>query len=94
MTTILPILFVQDDEADEILSMLTNIKGCVIYGPTEESVKRTVEHLVQWDQGEDEFATVERLQAPVGNERRLEFGGYVITYNHGPAYVSFDRVVG
>lgn len=95
MVNIVPIVFMQDEEASAVLDTLGNIKGVVIYGHTEKSVAATVEHLSQWDTGDDNFTPEVKTLDPVGwNEKRVEWGGYVLTWNYGPSYVSLDRLVG
>lgn len=91
-TSIVPIVYMQDSEADTVLDTLGNIDGVVIFGHTEESVAATVEHLSQWDQGGDLDQPYE-LPDTVGTERRVEHNGYVLTWNYSPSYVSLDRLV-
>lgn len=96
MTTVLPILFLQDEEAwTDALNTLGNVKGVVIYGHTEKSVARTVEYLSQWDSGDErDDALVKPLPDLNPGEKRVEWGGYVLTWNYGPGYVALDRIVG
>jgi hypothetical protein len=88
---VIPIVFMQDEEASEVLDTLGNIDGVCIFGHTEESVAATVEYLSHWDSGDSrEFQPIEDT---VGTEKRVEHGDYVLTWNYTPSYVALDRKV-
>ena len=91
-TMIVPVVFMQDEEASNVLDTLGNIDGVCVFGHTEESVAATVEYLSQWDSDMLPQTPVS-LTEPVGTEKRVEHGGYVLTWNYSPSYVSLDRIV-
>lgn len=88
---IVPVVYMQDEEASKVLDTLGNIDGVCIFGHTDESVKETIEYLKLWDYGDNDNET--ELSETVGTEKRVSDGIYVLTWNYTPSYVSLDREV-
>lgn len=85
------IVFMQGDEAEQVLTKLAHIEGVVIHGATEESIAEAVEYLSQWDHGEDHRVT-DTLGAGTHDDV-AEHNGYVITWNVGLTYVGLSRII-
>ncbi len=90
------IVFLQGDEAHEVLDKLCHVEGVVVHGATAESTIEAAEYLMQWDDGEGpqfdydpadwSMDTVEEFE-----DTKYEGQGYVMAYNVGHGYISLQR---
>lgn len=85
------VIFMQGDEAEQVLTKLAHIEGVVVHGATEESIAEAVEYLSQWDHGEDHRVT-DTLGAGTHDDV-AEHNGYVLTWNVGLTYVGLSRII-
>lgn len=93
MTTYQSVVFLQDDDAREVVDALFNVEGVTAHGMTAESVAAAAEYLSQWDYA-DEIESTDDLGA--GTDDAIVFvdgGEYVITANLGLSYIGLSRVV-
>jgi len=85
------IVFTQGDEADEVFEMLYDIDGVVWSGPYEEGIVKAVEHLKQWDFGEESEHTPYEKEPWGTSDQTVEHDGYVLAWNSHLGYVSLNR---
>lgn len=85
------IVFVQGEEADKVFEMLYEIDGVLWSGPYAETIERTVEHLSQWDSGEEsEHSPTDEPQ--FGSESRTaEHNGYTLAWDTHMGCLSLNR---
>ena len=78
------IVFVQGDEADEIINNLYSIDGSTAHGASAESIKEAVEYLKQWETGDEEV----EIELGAGSIDDIwEEGDYILSANMGLTYV-------
>ena len=87
------VVFMDGDEADEAFHLLYDIDGVVWSGPYAESIERTVEHLSQWDYGEESEHTVYDTEPWGSSDRTIEHDEYVLAWNTHLGYISLSRRV-
>jgi len=86
------IIYMDGDNADEPLNMLLRKTGGFIYqGATDKSVKKTLDYLKQWEDGDWFGLEPEPQWGPA--DTTIETEGYVIAYNSGLGYISLNRKV-
>lgn len=86
------IVFMQGEEADEVLAMLYEIDDFVWSGPYEESIARTVKHLKQWDYGEESEVYTLHTTEPWGtHDQTVEHDGYVLAWSIYLPHISLNR---
>lgn len=93
MTRYAEIIFDQGDEAAEVIDRLENIEdGWLVHGATEETIAAAIEHLLQWDYGEEPHTFIEH---PTGNHREREaiVGDLLLTWHLDLGYVALYRAV-
>jgi len=92
MARFVNIVFMQGEEADEVLDKLERRDAeCSIlfHGATEESIGEAFEYLRQWDYGDDDDI---RDELGAGTHDKIEReDGYVLTWNLGLSYVGLMR---
>ena len=90
------IVFLQGEEADEVLDKLERWEGgnsVVYHGHTDETVAAAVEHLAQWDFGDESEHDVHDEPAAGPHDRTETVGDYVMSWNLGLSYVGLERKV-
>lgn len=85
------IVFMDGDEGREVVDALTNTEGVLVHGPTERTLAEAVEHLSQWDNGEDEESKTTAEPAWGPHDHIAYVGGYILAWNTGLGYVSLNR---
>ena len=78
------IVFMQGEEGREVVDKLCNVDGVVAHGATRESIERAIEHLSQWDFGDENPSPVVPAAVPLyDGDRDARMNGYVIVWNLG-----------
>jgi len=85
------IVFMQGDEGREVVDKLCNVEGVVAHGATAESITATIAHLSQWDFGDESEHTLREDIGAGFDDRVVEEGDYVLSWNLGIGYVGLYR---
>jgi hypothetical protein len=85
------IVFLQGEEADKVFEMIFDIDGVVWRGPYAERLAPAVEHLAQWDNGdESEHSPTDEPEFGPPDDT-FEHNGYTLAWNTHHGYVSLNR---
>ena len=86
------IIFLQGDEADDIITHLSNIEdGYIVRGATEESIDAAIAHLSQWDMGDE--GEISDSPSHGTDDRTAEVGDYLLSWHVGLGHVGLERKV-
>jgi hypothetical protein len=87
------VVFMEGDDAYDLLDQLTRVDGVVMHGSTDDTVADAVRYLADWDYGQETTDAHTRDTEPWGkHDDRATVGNYVLSWNYNLAYVSLTRV--
>lgn len=88
------VVFLSGDDALDVLDGLCRVHadGVVFPRPDDDSIRRAVEYLAEWDDGHATDARELVRFEPWGpDDDRVTYGGYVLAWHYGKTYVSLSR---
>lgn len=85
------IVFMQGDEGREVVDQLCNVEGVVAHGITVESVYAAVEHLKQWDYGDESEHSPEEREPWGPHDEITQMDDYTLSWHLGLGYVGLYR---
>lgn len=85
------IVFMQGDDGREVVDALTRADGVVHYGATSETIGAAIEHLSQWDNGDDDDVHDHFAAGAGDNVVTDDETGYTLTFHVGLGYVGLER---
>jgi hypothetical protein len=87
------IVFMQGDEAYDVLDKLCHVDGVVVHGADDESIRAAVDYLSQWDYGDESEHTIVTRDSFGRYDDEATHGEYLIGWNYGLSYVYLARLV-
>lgn len=88
------IVMIQGEEGRELTDALYAVEGVVVHGATAETIAAAIEHLTQWESGDEPEYDDEEVPLPWGTDDDIWVeGGYVLGAHRGLGYISLARVL-